>query len=69
MPKRFEVSIPISATVVASLAIQDVEKSLELRKKLNENSNNELLDRSLRWFKKAALTQDPIDDFVMEFAA
>lgn len=61
--------LSVNATIRASLRIADVEKSLELRKKLETHADKEPLERSLSWFRKARDENDVVNGFVMRWIA
>jgi hypothetical protein len=69
VPRTFQQELRIVGIVRVSLPIANVGKSLELKKKLEEHADKELLERSLRWFRKARDTDDAVDGFVMQWIA
>jgi hypothetical protein len=69
VPRTYTSSFRLSGIIVASLQAADVNKFIELTRKLEMNANEQSLRRSLRWFMKAEDVDDPVDAFVSQWIA
>jgi len=69
VPRAYIVSFPMRGAIRCPLPIANVEKSLQLREKLEAHADKESLERSMRWFRKAKVADDVVDAFVMQWIA
>ena len=69
VPRAYIVSFPMRGAIRCPLPIANVEKSLQLREKLEAHADKESLERSMRWFRKARDADDIVDAFVMQWIA
>ena len=67
LPAMGRGNISSTARVCASLAISQLEKSVQFTTLLQMHRERETIQRSLGWFRKAKETDDVVDGFVMQW--
>jgi hypothetical protein len=69
LPRTNYSEMGITAVLRRSLAVSDVERSLELGERLRRHPERQSLERSLRWFRKANDSDEVVDVFMTLWVA